>query len=79
MQVERPSRKSTLAENAVVKNRRIACHDKAGTLQIEGVDLTPAQSFKYLGYKSTADGDTRKSIVDRMQAAASIYSSLGHI
>ena len=65
---KRPSRKGTLAEKAVVKNRRITCHDKAGTIQIEGVDLKPAQSFKYLGYKSTADGDTREAIVDRMQA-----------
>ena len=76
---KRPSRKGTLAEKAVVKNRRIACHDKAGTVQIEGVNLKPAQSFKYLGYKSTADGNTREAIVDRMQAAAFRYSSLGHI
>ena len=48
-------------------------------MQIEGVNLKPAQSFKYLGYKSTADGNTREAIVDRMQAAAFRYSSLGHI
>ena len=65
----------------MVKNTRIsqeqkdcnACHDKAGTLQIEGVDLKPAQSFKYLDYKSTADGDTREAIADRMQATAFRY------
>ena len=47
-----------------------------------GTHLKPAQtaqSFKYLGYKSTADGDTTEAIVDRMQAAAFRYSSLGHI
>ena len=63
----------------MVKNRRIACHDQEGTLQIEGVDLKPAQSFKYLGYKSTVGGDTREANVDRMQGAAFRYSSLEHI
>ena len=76
---KKPSRKGTLAEKAVIKKRRVACHDKAGTVQIEGVDLKPAQAFKYLGYKATSDGDSREAIVDRMQSAAFRYSSLGHI
>ena len=77
---KRPSRKGKLAGKAVAKNRRIACHGKAGAVQIEGVDLKPAHSFKYLGYKSTADGDTRQEIMDRVQVAATFrYSSLGHI
>ena len=57
---KKPSRKGTLAEKAVIKKRRVACHDKAGTVQIEGVDLKPAQAFKYLGYKATSDGDTSR-------------------
>ena len=79
MQVEKAVKKKHTSRKAVVKNRRITCHDKAGTIQIEGVNLKPAKSFKYLGYKSTADRDTREAIMGRMQAAHFRYSCVGHI
>ena len=77
MQMEEAVKKRhTIAERAAVKDKRIACHDKAGTVKIEGVDLRPAHNPKYLGYKSTADGDTRKATVDKMQADDAFNSEI---
>ena len=73
------SRKGTLTDKAVQKQKRIQ-HEKAmDKVLIEGTEIDNVYAFVYLGSLIQCDGDDRADVRYRMDIAQSRFSSLSRI
>jgi hypothetical protein len=73
------SRKGTKAEKAIKQGKKAAAHKAAGCVLMEGKGLKSAFTFKYLGVKFSADGDSAIGREARAEQAADRYRQLGNV
>ena len=60
------SRKSSLADKRVQKQKRIQHEDELGRVTVEGQQLDNVCSFEYLGIRVQCDGDEKADVEYRM-------------
>ena len=73
------SRKGTLADKAVKKQKRIKQAAEMPKVSIEGVELENVLSFDYLGCQVRGDGDDSADMYHRMHIAIERFNGLNRI
>ena len=73
------SRKGTLADKAVKKQKRKQQAAEMPRVSIEGVELENVLYFDYLGCRVSGDGDDSADMYQRMNIATDRFSGLNHI
>ena len=73
------SRKGSLADKTVQRQKRRELENKRGHVSIEGKQLCNVYSFEYLGSRIQCDGDERADVEYRLAIAQTTFSSLSHM
>ena len=73
------SRKGTLADKAVKKQKRVKQAAEMPRVSIEGVELENVLGFDYLGCQVTGDGDDSADMYHRMHIAAERFNGMNHV
>ena len=73
------SRKGSLADKAVQREKRKEKEKERDHVKLEGKDLDNVYTFVYLGSKFCSDGHDKEDVKYRMDIAQSVFSSLSKI